>query len=168
MPALAIADPDPANVKRLMLEHRPTSLETHPNVYIQWESLATDPDRPFQHVERFISTFDAMHPRTVRALLGASEHPDAHYFQAYGQTESGPICLRIVTREESADYSPRNVGHPGGGMEVRIVDEKGAPSPRTRPASSRPARPAACAATSAATPCPRRTPGGPWATSDAS
>lgn len=30
MPALAIANPDPANVKRLMLEHRPTSIETHP------------------------------------------------------------------------------------------------------------------------------------------
>lgn len=127
MPALAIADPDPANVKRLMLEHRPTSLETHPNVYIQWESLADDPDRPFQHVERFISTFDAMHPRTVRALLNASEHPDAHYFEAYGQTESGPICLRIVTREQSADYSPRNVGHPGAGMEVRIVGVDGSP-----------------------------------------
>ncbi|WP_406423248.1 acyl--CoA ligase [Streptomyces sp. NBC_00873] len=133
MPALAIADPDPANVKRLMLEHRPTSLETHPNVYIQWESLADDPDRPFQHVERFISTFDAMHPRTVRALLGASERPDAHYFQAYGQTESGPICLRIVTREEAADYSPRNVGHPGGGMEIRIVDENGHPQPANTP-----------------------------------
>lgn len=129
MPALAIADPDPANVKRLMLEHRPTSLETHPNVYIQWESLADDPDRPFQHVERFISTFDAMHPRTVRTLLNASEHPGAHYFQAYGQTESGPICLRIVTREESADYSPRNVGYAGGGMEIRIVDDSGTPQP---------------------------------------
>ncbi|MGA5131324.1 class I adenylate-forming enzyme family protein [Streptomyces blastmyceticus] len=133
MPALAIADPDPAHVKRLLLTHRPTSVETHPNVYIQWESLAADPDRPFQHVERFISTFDAMHPRTVRALLGASEQPGAHYFQAYGQTESGPICLRIVTREEAADYSPRNVGHPGGGMEIRIVDEHGTPQPAGTP-----------------------------------
>ncbi|GGW80490.1 putative fatty-acid-CoA ligase FadD [Streptomyces lucensis JCM 4490] len=133
MPALAIADPDPANVKRLMLEHRPTSLETHPNVYIQWETLADDPDRPLQHVERFISTFDAMHPRTVRKLLNASEHPRAHYFEAYGQTESGPICLRIVTREQSADYSPRNVGHSGGGMEIRIVDEKGVEQPANTP-----------------------------------
>ncbi|WEO94225.1 class I adenylate-forming enzyme family protein [Streptomyces sp. FXJ1.172] len=133
MPALAIADPDPANVKRLMLEHRPTSIETHPNVYIQWEPLAHDPERPFQHVERFISTFDAMHPRTVRTLLNASEHPRAHYFQAYGQTESGPICLRIVTRDESADYSPRNVGHTGGGMEIRIVDAHGVPQPANTP-----------------------------------
>ncbi|MFJ5549103.1 class I adenylate-forming enzyme family protein [Streptomyces sp. NPDC093225] len=129
MPSLAIADPDPAHVKRLLLEHRPTSLETHPNMYIQWEPLAEDPDRPLAPVERFISTFDAMHPRTVRSLLAASERPGAHYFQAYGQTETGPICLRIVTREESADYSPRNVGHAGGGFEMRVVDETGGELP---------------------------------------
>lgn len=129
MAALSIADPDPRNVKKLLLAHRPTSVETHPNMYIQWESLADDPDRPFAPVERFISTFDAMHPRTVRVLLNASERPGAHYFQAYGQTESGPICLRIVTREEAADYSPRNVGHAGGGFEMRIVGEDGEPVP---------------------------------------
>ncbi|MER5733825.1 AMP-binding protein [Streptomyces sp. NPDC002138] len=129
MPSLAIADPDPVNVKKLLLEHKPTSIETHPNMYIQWEPLADDPDRPLAPVERFISTFDAMHPRTVRALLAASDRPGAHYFQAYGQTETGPICLRIVTREESADYSPRNVGHAGGGFEMRVVDTDGAPVP---------------------------------------
>lgn len=127
MAALSIADPDPRNVKRLLLEHQPTSIETHPNMFIQWEPLADDPDRPFAPVERFISTFDAMHPRTVRALLNASDRPGAHYFQAYGQTESGPICLRIVTREEAAAYSPRNVGHAGGGFEMRIVDADGKP-----------------------------------------
>ncbi|MFE2105212.1 class I adenylate-forming enzyme family protein [Kitasatospora sp. NPDC059463] len=133
MPALSIADPSPANVKRLFLDQRPTSVETHPNVFIQWEQLAADPDRPFAGVERFISTFDAMHPRTVRTLLAASDQPGAHYLQAYGQTESGPICLRIVTRDEAGDYSPRNVGHSGGGMEVRIVDEAGSPVPAGTP-----------------------------------
>ncbi|MFE4974520.1 class I adenylate-forming enzyme family protein [Kitasatospora sp. NPDC056651] len=129
MPALSIADASPENVKRLLLTQRPTSLETHPNVFIQWEHLAQDPDRPFAGIERFISTFDAMHPRTVRALLGASEQPGAHYLQAYGQTESGPICLQIVTRDQAAAYSPRNVGYSGGGMEVRVVDEAGEPVP---------------------------------------
>ncbi|MFB7470639.1 class I adenylate-forming enzyme family protein [Kitasatospora sp. NPDC056184] len=133
MPALSIADPSPENVKRLLLDQRPTSIETHPNIFIQWEQLATDPERPFARVERFISTFDAMHPRTVRTLLAGSDQPGAHYLQAYGQTESGPICLRIVTREEAADYSPRNVGHSGGGMEVRIVDEAGEAVPEGTP-----------------------------------
>jgi acyl-coenzyme A synthetase/AMP-(fatty) acid ligase len=133
MPALAITDPDPAHVKQELLRHRPTSIETHPNVYIQWEPLAEDSSRPFASVERFIATFDAMHPRTVRTLLAASDQPGAHYFEAYGQTESGPICLRIVGREEAAGYSPRNVGRTGGDVQVRIVDEQGAEQPAGTP-----------------------------------
>ncbi|MEU6862241.1 class I adenylate-forming enzyme family protein [Streptomyces sp. NPDC046876] len=127
MPSLSISDPRPHKVKPLLLEHRPTSLETHPNVYIHWERLAADPDRPLSSVSRFISTFDAIHPRTVRALLAGSDRPDVHYLQGYGQTESGPISLHIVTPQTAADYHVRNVGFPGGDTEVRIVDEDGNP-----------------------------------------
>ena len=59
MPLLTIADPDPEHVRQLLLEHRPDSLETHPNVFIRWEPLASHPSRPFAPVQRFISTFDA-------------------------------------------------------------------------------------------------------------
>src|SRR3954453_11958521 len=83
MPFLAIADPSVGHVKRLLLDHRPVSVETHPNIYIQWEPLASDPERPFAGVQRFISTFDAMHPRTIRTLLSGSDRPDAHYLQGY-------------------------------------------------------------------------------------
>ena len=129
MPLLAIADPDPEHVKRLLVEHRPASLETHPNVYIQWEHLAADPQRPFGSVQRFVSTFDAMHPRTIRALLAGSDQPDAHYLQGYGQTESGPVTLRIVSAAEAANYEGRNVGYPAGGSAIRVVDPAGAPLP---------------------------------------
>ncbi|MEV7024049.1 class I adenylate-forming enzyme family protein [Kitasatospora sp. NPDC093558] len=129
VPMLAIADPRLDNVKRLLLEHRPTSLETHPNVFIQWESLAADPDRPLGPVQRFISTFDAIHPRTVRRLVAGSDEPGVHYLQAYGQTESGPICLQMVAGAAIADYSPRNVGFPGPGIGLRIVDEHGTALP---------------------------------------
>jgi acyl-coenzyme A synthetase/AMP-(fatty) acid ligase len=123
VPMVSLADPSPANVRRVLTELPVTSLETHPNVFIQWESLASDPARPLANVQRFISTFDAMHPRTVRTLMEASDRPDVHYLQAYGQTESGPVCLRIITRAEMAAYSPRNVGYSGGGIQIRIVDE---------------------------------------------
>jgi acyl-coenzyme A synthetase/AMP-(fatty) acid ligase len=131
MPSLAIADPRPANVKRLLLTHRPVSLETHPNVFIHWEPLASDPDRPLGSVRRFVSTFDAIHPRTVRTLLSGSDQPDVQYLQAYGQTESGPISLHIVTRDEAAAYKVRNVGFTGNGTgtDLRIVDEAGNPVP---------------------------------------
>lgn len=133
VPMMSMADPDPANVKRVLRELPVTSLETHPNVFIQWESLATDPDRPLAGVQRFISTFDAMHPRTVRTLMAASDRPDVHYLQAYGQTESGPVCLRIITRAEMAGYSPRNVGYSGGGIQIRVVDAAGQPVPQGEP-----------------------------------
>jgi acyl-coenzyme A synthetase/AMP-(fatty) acid ligase len=127
MPMLSLSDPEPATLKRVMQEYAPTSLETHPNVFVHWESMADDPERPLGGVQRFISTFDAMHRRTVRRLFSATDVPGAHYLQAYGQTESGPICLRIVTRADVDSYSPRNVGHTGAGIEMRVVDPAGTP-----------------------------------------
>ncbi len=128
-PALAITDPRPAHVKDVLLRHRPTALETHPNIFIQWEVLADDPDRPLASVERFVSTFDAMHPRTVRTLLAGSDKPGAHYLQAYGQTESGPVTLGIIGRDQAPTYSPRNVGYTGPGYEARVVGPAGDPLP---------------------------------------
>jgi acyl-coenzyme A synthetase/AMP-(fatty) acid ligase len=62
--------------------------------------------------------------------MEASDRPDVHYLQAYGQTESGPVCLRIITRAEMAGYSPRNVGYSGGGIQIRIVDGDGKEVPQ--------------------------------------
>jgi len=128
-PILAITDPRPAAVRELLLSRRADSIETHPNIYIQWEQIAADPSRPFSQVRRFISTFDAIHPRTVRAMLDGSDQPDAYYLQAYGQTETGAVTLRQVGRAEVAGYRPRDVGHPVPNAEVRIVDASGEPVP---------------------------------------
>lgn len=130
---LSIADPDLANVKRMLLDHRPASLETHPHIFVRWEELAADPDRPLRCVQRFITTFDTIHPRTVRTLISASDDPGAHYLQAYGMTETGPISLRMVAGSDAADYSPRNVGFAGPGTEFRVVDDVGVPSPAGEP-----------------------------------
>ena len=51
MPILAIGDARPEHVSELMLEHRPDSLETHPNVFIRWEPVAEHPSRPFSPVQ---------------------------------------------------------------------------------------------------------------------
>jgi acyl-coenzyme A synthetase/AMP-(fatty) acid ligase len=129
MPILAIADARPEPVRHLLLAHRPDSMETHPNIFIQWEPIAAHPSRPFGPVQRFLSTFDAIHPRTVRAMLDGSDRPDAYYLQAYGQTETGAVALRRVSREEVATYRPRDLGRPVPNAEVRIVDEAGEPLP---------------------------------------
>ncbi|WP_371649218.1 MULTISPECIES: AMP-binding protein [unclassified Streptomyces] len=129
MPLLAIADPEPQHVKSLLLQHRPEGVETHPNVYLRWEPMAADAERPFASVSRFISTFDAMHPATVRALLAGSDQPHAMYIQGYGQTESGPVAARMVTRKDIAAYETRNVGYAAPGREMRITGADGEPVP---------------------------------------
>ncbi|MEU9980233.1 class I adenylate-forming enzyme family protein [Streptomyces sp. NPDC050856] len=129
-PLVAVADPGTAHVRELLLTHRPVSVESHPNLFLLWESLTEDPDRPFAQVRRFVSTFDAIHPRTVRALLNASDQPDAVYLQGYGQTETGPTTLRVITRADLDGVSGRNVGSPIPGVsEVRVTGEDGEPVP---------------------------------------
>lgn len=128
-PILAISDPRPEAVRQLLLGRRADSIETHPNIFIQWEEIAAHPSRPFGPVRRFMSTFDAIHPRTVRAMLGGSDHPDAYYIQAYGQTETGAVTLRQVGRAEVATYRPRDLGHPVPNAQVRVVDTSGEPVP---------------------------------------
>jgi acyl-coenzyme A synthetase/AMP-(fatty) acid ligase len=129
MPILAIGDARPEPVRQLMLEHRPDSLETHPNVFIRWEPVAGHPSQPFSSVTRFVSTFDAIHPRTVKALLAGSDQPGANYIQAYGQTETGGVTARLVTRDEAAAYRPRNVGFAIEGSSVLVAGEDGSPVP---------------------------------------
>ncbi|MEU0247440.1 class I adenylate-forming enzyme family protein [Streptomyces sp. NPDC006235] len=129
-PLVAAADPDMDRIRDLLLAHRPVSVESHPNLLLRWEPLTDDPGRPFAQVKRFVSTFDAIHPRTVRALLNASDQPDAVYLQGYGQTETGPTTLRVITRADLNEISSRNVGAPIPGVsEVRVVGEDGEPVP---------------------------------------
>ena len=130
MPILAISDPDPDRVRELMLAHKPDSIETHPNIFILWEPVAAHPSRPFAPVQRYVSTFDAIHPRTIRILFDGSDRPDAYYLQAYGQTESGAVTVRLIRRPEAATYRPRDVGHAVPGAAFRIVDAAGEPVPR--------------------------------------
>ena len=133
MPILAVCDASPEHVRDLMLEHKPDSVETHPNVFIRWEPVAAHPSRPFSTVTRFLSTFDAIHPRTVKALLAGSDRPGANYIQAYGQTETGGVTARLVARDEAAAYTPRNVGFPIEGSAVRVVGEDGEPVAQGQP-----------------------------------
>lgn len=131
MPFLALASPELSDVKHNLLTHRPVALETHPNLFLRWERLAADPDRPFASVGRYVTSFDAVHPRTVRTLLHASDHPDPVYFQAYGQTETGPVTILSIRRTDLDAYSDsgsRSVGCAIPGLtSVRVIDEGGMP-----------------------------------------
>ncbi|HEV2344198.1 MAG TPA: class I adenylate-forming enzyme family protein [Actinocrinis sp.] len=126
---LAMASPELDDIERQLVQHRPQSLETHPNLFLRWEPLAERPSRPFRSIERYVSTFDAVHPRTLRALLTGSDQSDPVWFLAYGQTEVGPVTLRVVRRadlDRLDGSASREVGKPFAGItDVRVVDAKG-------------------------------------------
>ena len=125
-PHVALVDPDPASAGPLLARHRPTLIETFPNVFVRWEQLVDDPGAPFANVRIFLSTFDAAHPRTIRRLLSASQRRLPLYAQAYAQSEVGAIAVSFRTRRAAARSDARNVGWPALALvRTRIVDDDG-------------------------------------------
>lgn len=107
-----VTDPDPAHVDAVFAEYKPGVIETFPNTYILWERLLSSSSRPFANARFFLNTFDAMHPRTLQALLSGSSRRGATYLQLYGQTETGPITARFYPRRLAAHAHGRCVGYP--------------------------------------------------------
>jgi acyl-coenzyme A synthetase/AMP-(fatty) acid ligase len=125
-PLIVLKDDDPAVVGDLFAQVPPGLIEAHPNTFLRWEVLADDPREPLANVKYFSSTFDAIHPRTVHLLLGATRRKAALFAQAYGQSEVGPIAARTYTKKRGADADGRCVGAPFPGMTgVRVISRDG-------------------------------------------
>ncbi|SMD25877.1 class I adenylate-forming enzyme family protein [Kibdelosporangium aridum] len=133
-PVIILANDDPADVADTFAQVPPGLIEAHPNAFMRWEQLADDPRGPFARVKVFSSTFDAIHPRTVHRLLGASRRKNPLYVQMYGQSEVGPIAGRTYSRKRREEADGRCVGMPFPGMtSVRVVSRDG-----QRPSKSSP------------------------------
>ncbi|MFF5369226.1 class I adenylate-forming enzyme family protein [Streptomyces sp. NPDC013187] len=133
-PLVLITDPDPAAVGPLLVRHRPGIVETHPNTFVLWEELAGAPGAPLSRVRSYGSTFDAIHPRTVRRLLDASRRRTPWLIQLYGQSETGPVAFQVVTRRSAARADGRRVGFGIPGFtRVRVTDAEGARVPPGTP-----------------------------------
>lgn len=132
---LAVLDTDdPAVAGELFTRLRPIALEAHPNSFMRWEELADDPRRPLASVRYFSSTFDAIHPRTVRRLLGASDQRRPLFVQLYGQSETGPTVVSWFSRRSVSDARGRRVGRPFPLMTaVRVVSRDGRPATAASP-----------------------------------
>ncbi|MER5429610.1 AMP-binding protein [Streptomyces sp. NPDC002588] len=125
-PLLLITDPDPASVGPLLVRHRPGIVETHPNTFVLWEELADAPGAPLSRVKSYGSTFDAIHPRTVRRLLDASKRRTPWLIQLYGQSETGPVAFQWFTRRSAARADGRRVGTGIPGFtRVRVTGPEG-------------------------------------------
>ncbi|POX38917.1 long-chain acyl-CoA synthetase [Streptomyces sp. Ru73] len=129
-------DPDAADP--LLRACPPTIVEALPASFVRFRPLTARLDNPFRQVRLFISTYDAVHPPTIRAYLGASAHRGALWMQGWGQTETGPLTFRFHTRRSVADggdgADARNLGRPVPfKTRLRVVDpETLAPLPRGR------------------------------------
>lgn len=133
-PLVILTDPDPDKIAPLFTRHRPGLVETHPNNFIQWEDLADAPGAPLASVRYYSSTFDAIHPRTIQRLLGASRRPNPLLIQLYGQSETGPISGAWYTKKSAAKNDGRDVGYVlPGFIKLRVVDESGNPLSRGKP-----------------------------------
>lgn len=108
--AVALADPAPDNVAEAFARTRPSVVETLPNCFITWEQLADDPRAPLSNVACYSSTFDALHPRTINRLLGASHRRRSVMVQLYGQSETGPVAVRVYTRRSAKKADGRCLG----------------------------------------------------------
>lgn len=130
---LIAADPEPDTARRLFTAHPPTTVEAAPATFVRWRGLAeesaADPaGGVFRDVRLYISTFDALHPPTVRTFLRASRRRCPVWVQAWGQTETGPLTFRPLTRRAVAAVgarhpTTRHLGWPvPGRTRLRVVD----------------------------------------------
>lgn len=97
LPLLILSRPFEATAAEALARFRPTIVEALPNEFLALERLADDPRQPFARTRVFHNTFDAIHPRTVRRLLGASERRFPFWMQSWGQSESGAVTMQAFT-----------------------------------------------------------------------
>ncbi len=135
------ADPDLADP--VLRAHPPTVVEALPATYVRLRPLTTRLDNAFRDVRLFMSTYDAVHPPTVRAYLAASRRRRPLWMQGWGQSETGPITFRFLTRR-AADL--RDLGRPVPlRTRLRVVDpDTLVPVPRGRPGVVQVRTPARC------------------------
>jgi long-chain acyl-CoA synthetase len=133
-PLVIAVDPAPRQIGQLFARTRPGYVETHPNNFIDWEALADAPGAPLSSVRYFGATFDAMHPRTIQRMLGASRRSRPLFLQAYGQSEIGPVAGRWYTRRTAKNADGRCVGLPlPGFISMRVVGGDGRRLPAGQP-----------------------------------
>jgi acyl-coenzyme A synthetase/AMP-(fatty) acid ligase len=128
-----MADCDPQAAVATLSRHLPTTLEVCPNIFQRWEGLTRTHPEIFRRVRTYFSTFDAIHPPTVRRFLAASRQRWPLWVQSWGQSEVGPVSIGVFTRRmvragrRHKASSDNNVGFPILFVtHFRIVD------PRTR------------------------------------
>ncbi|SEG49375.1 Acyl-CoA synthetase (AMP-forming)/AMP-acid ligase II [Saccharopolyspora kobensis] len=104
---------DPNRADPVLRAHPPTIMEGLPASYVRFRPLTERLDNPFRRVRLYISTYDAVHPPTIRAYLTASRQRNPLWMDGWGQTETGPLTFRFHTRRSLARrQAAHDVGRP--------------------------------------------------------
>ena len=109
-PYLAIKDPSIPNIENLLQRFKPIGIETHPNNFVQWSTLAKAHPELFENTRYYHSTFDAINKETMATFLKTNREKNAIYLQIYGQSECGPAIVRKHTLESLPGMNIRNMG----------------------------------------------------------
>ena len=109
-PYLAIKDPSIQNIEHLLQKYQPIGIETHPNNFVQWATLAKNRPELFEHTRYYHSTFDAINKETMATFLKTNCKKNGIYLQIYGQSECGPAIVRKHTLESLSGMNIRNMG----------------------------------------------------------
>lgn len=102
---LMLSEPLSMATRQLLIDNKPTVVETLPNIYLSWENLARDETRPFRNTRVYVNSFDAIHTRTIRTFLHATDRRLPIWVQSWSQSEAGAIVIR--------PYRRRSVRHVG-------------------------------------------------------
>ncbi|HJE61392.1 MAG TPA: acyl--CoA ligase [Nocardiopsis listeri] len=127
-----ITSPDLEEAGPALRLHRPTVLEAQPATLARWQRHLDQegPREGLRNVRLFVSTFDAVHPSTVRTFLDASERRAPVWMQGWGQSETGPLTFRFLTRRslsrrQGVGATTRDLGRPiPGRTRLRAVDPR--------------------------------------------
>ena len=109
-PYLAIKDPSIQNIEYLLQKYQPIGIETHPNNFVHWATLAKNRPDLFEHTRYYHSTFDAINKETMATFLKTNREKNGIYLQIYGQSECGPAIVRKHTLESLPGMNIRNMG----------------------------------------------------------
>lgn len=93
-----LSDPKSSRVREVLAEHRPTVVETLPNIYLIWEPLTREEPGLFDSVRLFVNSFDAIHVRTIRTFLNATKRRFPVWIQSWSQSENGVLVMRPYIR----------------------------------------------------------------------
>ncbi len=97
-----------------------TNVVGAPPMYVAW-SMLRDVEEAFASVRLAVSGAAPLPPAVLERVRAATGHD---VYEGYGLTETAPVVATTLMSEHA---KPGSIGRPVPGVEVRLLDERGAP-----------------------------------------